>query len=37
MPNPDATDDPDDDPEKPWLVPQGSPPSVHLVDRIILG
>jgi hypothetical protein len=37
MPNPDATDDPDDDPEKPWLVPQASPPAVHLVDRIILG
>ena len=36
-PNPDATDDPDDDPEKPWLVPQGPPPRVHLVDRIILG
>jgi hypothetical protein len=36
-PNPDATDDPGDDPEKPWLVPQGTPPAVHLVDRIILG
>jgi len=36
-PNPDATDDPGDDPEKPWLVPTGPPPRVHLVDRIILG
>jgi hypothetical protein len=36
-PNPDATDDPDGDPEKPWLVPQGPPLRVELVDRIILG
>jgi hypothetical protein len=36
-PNPDASDHPDDDPEKPWLVPTGPPARVHLVDRIILG
>jgi hypothetical protein len=35
--NPDASDDPDDDPEKPWLVPDGPGPKVRLVDRIILG
>ncbi len=36
-PNPDATDEPEGDPEKPWLVPQGPPLRVELVDRIILG